>query len=89
MNRGLLEVHSITALSWKEDRYQVEYTDRVSIEAWLGPLNVELRPIRHGLAHLMLPVAAREPKKALNWIESLLDRGRERQGSISSAPPLE
>ena len=80
--RGRLEVHGVTALSWKEDRYQLEYTDRVSIETWLGPLGVELRPIRHGLAHLMVPLSSREPKDALAWVESLLDKGTERKASV-------
>ena len=80
--RGRLEAHGVTALFWKEDRYQLEYTDRVSIETWLGPLGVELRPIRHGLAHLMVPKGTKDPKEALSWFESLLERAPKTQASV-------
>ena len=70
--RARLESHGVTGLSWKEDRYQLEYRDRVSIEAWIGHSEAELRPIRHGLAHLMLPDYVSGPTEALSWLESLL-----------------
>jgi len=71
--RASLGSHGVTGLSWKEDRYQVEYTDRVSIETWLGPTGAELRPIRHGLAHLMAPDDCKGPTAALAWLETLLE----------------
>jgi len=70
--RASLESHGVTGLSWKEDRYQLEYTDRVSIEAWLGPTGAEVRSIRHGLAHLMVPDGCEGPTAALSWLETLL-----------------
>jgi len=70
--RARLEAHGVTGLSWKEDRYQLEFSDRVSIEAWIGHQEAELRPIRHGLAHLMLPEHVTGPTDALSWLESLL-----------------
>jgi hypothetical protein len=62
----------VTGLSWKEDRYQVEFSDRVSLETWLGPTGAEVRAIRHGLAHLMLPDTCKDPEAGLAWLETLL-----------------
>ncbi len=79
--RARLEAHGVTGLSWKEDRYQLEYTDRVSIEAWIGPTNAELRPIRHGLAHLMVPENIEGPTSALSWLETLLGESSSAEGT--------
>jgi len=84
--RASLEARGVIGLSWKGDRYQVDYTDRVSIETWLGPTGAELRPIRHGLAHLMIPEGCEGPEAALAWLETLLGEKPE-EGSRRGQPP--
>jgi hypothetical protein len=36
----------------------------------------ELRPLRAGLAHLVVPAETRTPESALDWLEGLLQLGR-------------
>ncbi len=66
----------ITRLSWREDRYLVEFRDRVLLEQALraapAGTQIELRALRTGVAHLMVPDAERTPARALAWLEGLL-----------------
>ena len=69
-----LEAIGITRLAWQETLYLVAFQDRVMLEAWLAPQRIELRPIRTGMAHIMLPKKVQTPAQGLKWIESLLQQ---------------
>jgi transcription-repair coupling factor (superfamily II helicase) len=69
--RMALEPLSITRLAWRGDAYLIEYSDRAALEP-LAKQKLELRNLRTGVAHLVVPVRLRQAAEALNWIESLL-----------------
>jgi len=73
--KAQLERLSITRLSLRGDVYLLEYGDRIALERGLDLSRAELRPVRAGLAHLVLPESRRQPAQALAWFESLLMRG--------------
>lgn len=62
-------VHRLTL---RGEFYLVEYSDRLLLESWLGQHDVDLRPIRTGLANLHIPEGREEPRAALEWLESML-----------------
>lgn len=62
-------IHRVTL---RDEFYLVEYSDRLLLESWLGSHNVDLRPIRTGLANLHLPDSVNNPAEALLWLESML-----------------
>lgn len=71
-----LEDLGFTRASWRGGLYVVQYRDRVSIERWLGELapvrgepRAELRMLRAGLAHLVLPPRCKRPIDGLEWLE--------------------
>jgi len=66
----------IRRLSYREETYLLEYADRIALERALAPARAELRPLRAGCAHLVIPPRAREPARALAWIQGIL-RGAE------------
>ena len=67
-----LEELGLRRLAWQREAFLIEYDDRVALEHWLAPLDVELRPIRTGLAHLRIPRERATPERALEWLEGLL-----------------
>jgi transcription-repair coupling factor (superfamily II helicase) len=63
----------IRRLLWRRDCYVVQYADRVLLEGALAERRVELRPLKAGQAHLMIPRAhQRDAAAALAWLEGLL-----------------
>ena len=73
----LLEL-GIRQLAWRGEVFVVGYADRVALESALGSgngKNPELRPLRAGLAHLVIPARARTAETALDWLEGLLSPG--------------
>ena len=70
--RGRLQPLGIRRLAWRGDAYLLEYSDRVALQALLEKKKVELRPVREGIALLVVPLAEREPARALRWFERLL-----------------
>jgi transcription-repair coupling factor (superfamily II helicase) len=65
----------IGRIAWHGDRYLLEFRDRVLLESALRGehgATLDLRPLRTGVAHLMVPPAEREPARALRWLERLL-----------------
>ena len=72
--KAQLERLSIRRLSFRDDVYVLEYGDRIALEQGLDLARAELRPVRAGLAHLVVPERQREPARALRWFESLLIR---------------
>jgi hypothetical protein len=67
-----LERAGISRLSWRESFYLIEYSDRVALERGLDLRRAELRPLRTGIAHLVLPERLRTAEAALEWFEGLL-----------------
>ena len=67
----------ITRVAWHGDRYLLEFGDRVLLEGALrgahGGESIDLRPLRTGVAHLIVPPAERHPARALRWLEELLN----------------
>lgn len=62
----------VRRLLWRDDTYVMEFTDRVALEAAFQE-KVELRVLRAGMAHLVIPRRAhKDAKAALTWIEGLL-----------------
>jgi transcription-repair coupling factor (superfamily II helicase) len=70
--RALARPIGITRLLFRGDVYVIEFTDRVDLETALRGRGTELRPIRTGVAHLVIPSAQRSPEKALSWLEDHL-----------------
>jgi len=71
-----LEDLHVARLSWRNGLYVAQYRDRVSLERWLGELapapgegRAELRMLRAGLAHLVLPARCKSPLDGLRWLE--------------------
>ena len=62
----------IDRVTLRGDAYILEYSDRVALETALAGREVELRPLRTGVARLMIPPERRRPADALDWLEELL-----------------
>ena len=70
--RAQLMAVGIKRLSWRDETYLVEYSDRIALERAFAGRSVELRPLRSGQAHLVVPYGRRTPEDALEWIRALL-----------------
>ncbi|HIG10847.1 MAG TPA: transcription-repair coupling factor [Planctomycetes bacterium] len=70
--KARLEPLSITRLAYQKDTFIIEFSDRVAIEALFAQRRVDFRPIRTGLAHLIIPSQHTEAKQALAWFEGFL-----------------
>jgi len=70
--RALLAAAGIRRLAYRTETYLIEYRDRIALETALGAGKVELRPLRAGRAHLVIPLVRRTPAKALEWILGIL-----------------
>jgi len=75
--RALLTAAGIRRLAYRDETYLIEYEDRIALESALAPGTVELRPLRAGRAHLVIPPEHRAPARAHAWILGIL-RARER-----------
>jgi transcription-repair coupling factor (superfamily II helicase) len=64
-----LQEAGITRLAWQQDRYLLQFADRLALERLFGHHGVDLRTIRTGLAHLVVPSDRREAADALDWFE--------------------
>lgn len=62
----------VTRISHRGDVYVLEFKDRVALEHVLAGSKVDLRPIRTGLAHLVIPPRHREPLASARWLDQLL-----------------
>ncbi|MCK6445101.1 MAG: transcription-repair coupling factor [Planctomycetes bacterium] len=72
--RAKLAPLAITRVAWRGDHYQVEYRDRLAIDFLFRDRNVETRPIRTGLVHVMTPKKVQDAESALRWLEAQLQR---------------
>ena len=75
--RSHLRELSITRLSWRQDSYVVEFTDRVALEGGLAAAveragKLDLRPLRTGVALLMVPPTVDSAARGIDWLEDLL-----------------
>ena len=70
--RALARPIGITRVLFRGDVYVLEFTDRVDLETALQGKGTELRPIRTGVAHLVIPQDRRSPDRALAWLEDHL-----------------
>ncbi len=67
---------SVTRVAWRNDSYLLEFTDRVALEGGLAEHEVDLRPLRSGVALLMLAKGVDGAAAGLQWLESLLQIDR-------------
>jgi transcription-repair coupling factor (superfamily II helicase) len=77
-------VLGLRRVSWRGDAYLVEFDDRVALEQLAGGARAELRPLRTGLAQLMVPSHVRSPEQGLEWLERVL---KEAAGTATIAAP--
>jgi transcription-repair coupling factor (superfamily II helicase) len=62
----------IQQLAYRDETYLIRYSDRIVLEQTFAGRDVELRPLRAGQAHLVIPPGQRTPGKALAWFQELL-----------------
>jgi len=72
--RALFAAAGIRRVLWRDDTYLIEYGDRIALERAFAGEPIELRPLRAGKAHLVVPLAERTPERALAWLRGLLSR---------------
>jgi transcription-repair coupling factor (superfamily II helicase) len=74
-----MDAAGIRHIAWHEDRYVIQYTDAVAFEhlfaggaAASGKGRIDLRRIKPGVAHLVLPAHLHgKPAKAVTWLEKI------------------
>ncbi|QDU69608.1 transcription-repair coupling factor [Engelhardtia mirabilis] len=70
--RAALLPIQVTRLAWREDCYLLEFADRVLLESAFARDGIEIRPLRQGVALLVLPRDVKGPEAGLAWLEKLL-----------------
>lgn len=71
--KARLDPHHLVRMGWLEDRYVVQYEDPVGFEQLFGDGRAEVRRIRRGVAHIVVPAGLEgDPGGALDWLENLL-----------------
>lgn len=79
--RSELEAYDVRRIALRDDVYLVEYGDPVAFEGLFGRAQVEVRRIRAGLVHVVLPAASQSPLQALAWLEMLTGIAQEESSS--------
>jgi transcription-repair coupling factor (superfamily II helicase) len=74
--RAAAEPLSITRIGWRNDSYLLEFSDRLALQTALANVHVDLRPLRTGVALLMLPPDVKLPEAGLRHLEQLLGIAR-------------
>jgi hypothetical protein len=69
--RTELEAYDVRRIALRDDVYLVEYGDPVAFEGLFAGSQAEVRRIRAGLVHVVLPMDRQEPLQALAWLEHL------------------
>jgi len=75
-----LDPYQLRHVAWQEDRYVIQYVDRVQLEALFKGRGqrVDLRQIRPGVAHLVAPTRCHgDHAAALEWLERIVGTGHE------------
>ncbi len=67
-----LDPFQLIHLAYRDEVYLVRYADRVAFETLVAPLDCEVRRVKGGVAHIVLPRTIEGPAAALDWLESLL-----------------
>jgi len=75
--KAALEELRVRRLAWRQDVYVLEFEDRVALEQGLDLKRAELRTLRTGVAHLVIPPRHADPRAALGWFEGLLKGAHE------------
>lgn len=74
--RAALAPFGLRRLGWRDDGYLVEFSDRVALESLIaeqpGAEALELRPLRDGVALLVLPDQIRDAESGLRLLEHRL-----------------
>ena len=70
--RSILSAFGIRRLQFRGETYIIEYADRIALEEAFGTTRIELRPLRAGLAHLVIPAGHRSARQALDWLRGAL-----------------
>ena len=71
--RALLAHVGIKQLLYRGETYVIEYRDRIALESAFGGAGLELRPLRAGLAHLVIPAGNHTARQALDWLRKSLE----------------
>jgi transcription-repair coupling factor (superfamily II helicase) len=69
--RAELEAYDVRRIALRDEVYLVEYGDPVAFEGLFAAKQAEVRRIRAGLVHVVLPKGKEEPLEALKWLEGL------------------
>jgi transcription-repair coupling factor (superfamily II helicase) len=67
-----LDPHQLLHVAYRDDAYLIQYADRVAFERLVHGLDCEVRRVKGGVAHLMIPPGASDAASALDWLEGLL-----------------
>ena len=74
--RAELELFDVRRVALRDEVYLLEYGDRVAAEALLGRMDAEVRRVRAGLVHVVLPDGPGEPLEAMEWLERCVAAAR-------------
>ena len=69
--RAELEAYDVRRIALRDEVYLVEYGDPVAFEGLFAAKQAEVRRIRAGLVHVVLPKGKEGPLEALKWLEGL------------------
>lgn len=67
-----LDPFQLTHLAFRDDVYLIQYADRVGLETLARQIEAEVRRVKNGVAHLVLPQKVQGAEVALSWLEELL-----------------
>ena len=70
--KTLLDPYHLTQVAFRDDTYLIQYSDRVGFETLFAGLDCELRRVKGGVAHLVIPRGVSAATEALEWLEGLL-----------------
>ncbi|MCP3920718.1 MAG: transcription-repair coupling factor [bacterium] len=71
--KARLDRFQLTRLAWRDGAYLIQYHDRVGFERLFAGLDLDLRRIKSGVAHLVVPNEHVGPAEALDWFEALVE----------------
>ena len=83
LTRARLAALGIRRLAYRDETYLIEYRDRIALEGAFKAHDVELRPLRAGRAHLVIPPERRTREQALEWFLGIL-REHERVSKMAT-----
>jgi len=79
-----LDALEVSRVTWLDGVYGIEYSDPVALERLFAESDAELRRIKSGIAHLVLPRSIRTAEEAFEWLEAHLKS----RTSTSTMPAL-